>query len=439
MKANAPFSGNAAARNPLSPKTRAPAANDAGPVHPGLIGHALVSPSVQVQILSVIDVTGSASIGDIIAELPGHTDPVGAIFAMIAADALMVVTTGIIDAHSVVARTNNNSPKGRPVAGNAEPVAADIAEPTGAEDNAEASSDAQPIDFASLAPEALPNGLRWVSTSDLQPRVIIGAGSRRAAFRRAELLRQTGVYLLLRGHEVYVGYGTDVAARATSGRQMPGGAPEAIIGIVEAQDRLTDDDARALERILWNHVANDQDSSVINGVPDGAAVDPDRYCQLTLFAAQVVLALRQAELMFLDGSVRAQLAGPRTEPDRLGAPRRIDDLPEGRVKELNYCGLTAVAAERDDGTWLLLRGSDVRLETVSSASASASFQRAAWLHSGILEPGHDRTSYVLKRDIVFSSGSAVGHFVSGSKGFGPSAWTSIDPDDAEDAELVLAF
>jgi hypothetical protein len=234
----ATFSGNSAARNPLCPKTKAPAANDAVPTYPGLIGHALVSPSVQVQILSVIDATGAASIGDIIAELPGHADPVGAIFAMIAADVLTVVTTGIIDAHSIVARTNNNGPKGRPHADNAEPTAPETIQPTSAEDNIEASNGIQPIDFASIVPEALPNGLRWVSTSELRPRVIIASGSRRAAFRRAELLRQTGVYLLLRGHEVYVGYGTDIALRATSGRQTPGGAPDAIIGIVEAQNRL---------------------------------------------------------------------------------------------------------------------------------------------------------------------------------------------------------
>lgn len=434
--ANATNSGPVVARNPLSPVAHTPAANDAGPVHPGLIGHALVSPSVQVQILSVVDATGSASIGDIIAELPGHEDPVGAIFAMIAANVLMVVTTGIIDAHSIVARTDNSGPGGRPPAGNAEPAAAVVAEPAGVE--GDDVTGIQPIDFASFAPADLPSGLRWVPTSELQPRVIIGAGSRRAAFRRADLLRQTGVYLLLRGREVYVGYGTDVALRATSGRQMSGDAPEAIIGIVEAQNRLTDDDARALERILWNHVAGDKESFLINGVPDGAAIEPDRYSQLMLFAAEAVLALRQAGLMFLDGSAREQIAGPRSEPGRLGAPRPIDDLPEGRVKELNYCGLTAVAAERDDGSWLLLRGSDVRLDTVNSASASASFQRAAWLHAGILEPSHDGTSYVLKRDIVFATGSAVGHFVSGSKGFGPSAWTLIDPDDIEDAELALA-
>lgn len=257
MKANTPFSGLAAARNPLSPKTNSPAANDAGPVHPGLVAHALVSPGVQVQILSVIDVTGSASIGDIIAELPGHEDPVGAIFAMIAADVLMIVTSGIIDAHSIVARTNDNGPNGRLSAGNTEPVTPAVTEPVGTEGDDMAGI--QSIDLAGFAPEALPQGLQWVPTADLQPCVIIGAGSRRAAFRRAELLHQTGVYLLLRGQEVYVGYGADVAVRATSGRQMPGGAPEAIIGIVDAQDRLTDADARALERICgttWSMIGN---------------------------------------------------------------------------------------------------------------------------------------------------------------------------------------
>lgn len=178
-------------------------------------------------------------------------------------------------------------------------------------------------------------------------------------------------------------------------------------------------------------MSGDVDYTLANGVPDGAPVDMDRYAQLALFVSEVVLVLRQAGVMFLHGSTRERLAGPRAEPERLGAPRRFDDLPGGWVMELNYCGLTALAAERDDGTWLLLRGSDVRIDTVSSASASASFQRAAWLHAGLLEMANDGSSYVLRRDMVFSSGSAVGHFCSGSKGFGLSAWRAIDPDEEE--------
>ena len=100
--------------------------------------------------------------------------------------------------------------------------------------------------------------------------------------------------------------------------------------------------------------------------------------------------------------------------------------------ELSYCGLTAFAAARDDGTWLLLRGSDVRIDTAASATASASFQRAAWLHAGLLELAGDGSHYALKRDIVFSSGSAVSHFVAGSKSCRPSAWQPIDESDDTD-------
>lgn len=430
MKANATHSGPAAARNPISPANDVLGLNRADLVHPGLVNHPTLSPSIQVQILSIVDATGSASIGDIVAELPGHTDPVGAIFALIAADVLVVVTAGIIDAHSIVAR-----PDGDPNGGfNSED---DETPPATSPDTAAGSAkDAPPIDVSALAEASLPPDLLLVPSSPLKPRIVMGPGRRRAAFKHVPILQQAGVYIFLRAHSVYVGFGTDVGARIAAGRQMPDGTPNVIIAITDMQDGLSDEDARALERILWSYVSSDDDFSLINGVPDGAPIDPDRYDQLALFASEVVLALRQAGLMFLHGSVRERLAGPRAEPERLGAPRRIDDLPEGRVMELNYCGLTALAAERDDGTWLLLRGSDVRIETVNSASASASFQRAAWLHAGLLEEARDGSCYVLKRDISFSSGSAVGHFVSGSRGFGLSSWRAIEPGDDELAELA---
>ena len=425
MKANATHSGPAAARNPLSPANDALGLSRSDFVHPGLINHPTLSPSVQVQILSVVDMTGSASIGDIITELPGHADPVSAIFALIAADVLVVLTKGIIDAHSLVARPDSD-PHGRrddPSADASSLAAADVVD---------TETEALPIDFSDFAEFSLPEDLLMMPASSLNPRIVMGPGWRRAAFKHVPLLQRHGVYIMLRGDEAYVGYGTDTGARIALGRQMPDGVPDAIIAIVDAENGLSDEDARALERILWSSVSGDTSYSLINGVPDGAPIGPDRYGQLALFASEVVLALRQAGVMFLNGSVRERLAGPRTEPDRLGAVRRFDALPEGRVMELNYCGLTALAAERDDGSWLLLRGSDVRIDTVSSASASASFQRAAWLHAGLLEPANDGCSYIVKRDIVFSSGSAVGHFCSGSKGFGLSSWRAIDPDENEE-------
>ena len=431
MKANAPFSGTAAARNTLSPKTQAPAANDAGPVHPGLISHALLSPTTQVQILSVVDATGSTSLGDIIAELPGHDDPVSAVFALVAADALVVLSEGIIDAHTVLARRLPSDLTGELVPVDTPPL------PDLPRENLEDKlATAQWSDFVGNADAELPPDLVQVPSSTLQPRILRGSGRHRAAFKYAIGLQQPGVYIQLCGNEAYVGYGSDVGFRIAMGKQMDS-LPDTILVITDASNGLSEEDGLALERILWAYVSDDADFTVVNKQPNGAPISVERYDQLVQFTAQVVLALRQADIMFLEGSVRQRLSGPRAEPDRLGAVRPFDSIPEGRVMELNYRGLTALAAERDDGSWLLLRGSDVRIDTVKSASANASFQRAAWLHSGLLEPAADGSCYVLMRDMVFSSGSAVGHFVSGSKGFGLSCWQPIEPEDCEVDALAL--
>lgn len=82
----------------------------------------------------------------------------------------------------------------------------------------------------------------------------------------------------------------------------------------------------------------------------------------------------------------------------------------------------------------MLRGSEVRAETVSSANATARYLRSAWLHSGVLDGSADGRSYVVKSDLVFSSGSAVAHFCCGSKSKGLSGWQPIDPDGGYDPE-----
>lgn len=384
-----------------------------------------------MQILSVVDATGSASISDIIAELPGHDDPVSAVFALVVAGALVVLSEGIIDAHTVLARQVPSDQSGDFVPIEAAPSPVSLCESL-----QDKLATAQWTDFVANADAELPPELVQVPSSSLQPRILRGSGRHRAAFKYAPGLQQPGVYIQLCGDQAYIGFGGDVGFRIAMGKQMDA-LPDTILVITDANDSLKEEDGLVLERILWGYVSDDADFTVVNKQPDGAPISVERYDQLVQFTAQVVLALRQADIMFLQGSVRQRLAGPRAEPDRLGAPRPFDCIPEGQVMELNYRGLTALAAERDDGSWLLLRGSDVRIDTVKSASANASFQRAAWLHSGLLELAADGSCYVLMRDMVFSSGSAVGHFVSGSKGFGLSCWQPIDPEDTEFDELAL--
>jgi hypothetical protein len=112
---------------------------------------------------------------------------------------------------------------------------------------------------------------------------------------------------------------------------MPEEPPETIVAIVDAENGLSEEDARVLERMLWSHVSADIDFTLVNGVPDGAPIDVNRYGQLTLFASEIVLALRQSGLMFLNGSVRERLAGPRAEPNRIGPPRRLSELRTDRT------------------------------------------------------------------------------------------------------------
>ena len=95
--------------------------------------------------------------------------------------------------------------------------------------------------------------------------------------------------------------------------------------------------------------------------------------------------------------------------------------------------LIAHAARKADDDWLLLAGSEIRLDTVASANASASYLRAAWLSSGLLELSDTGEHYVLTRDIAFRSGSGAMHFVLGSKGQGRGGWQPVDSGFDPDA------
>jgi hypothetical protein len=201
MKANAAFSGPTAVRNPLFPTSDVLCPSGSEFVHPGLVSNAMLTPSVQVQILSVVDETGSASIGQIIDELPGHPDPVGAIFALINADVLTVLTGGIVDADTMVARSDQN-PEGTTGAAKSD-------EGTQGAINAASSTvsetalDSPPLDSntdcAGYLGTSLPEDLLLAPVSELKPKIIMGPGWRRASFRRVPALKRHGVYIMLRG------------------------------------------------------------------------------------------------------------------------------------------------------------------------------------------------------------------------------------------------
>jgi hypothetical protein len=408
---------------PFHPHTEAPS------LIGGLVHHALVSPSVQVQILSVVDVTGSATVGDIIAELPGHPDPVGAIVVMVRLNILVVEVRGTLDASTVVRRADP------------EPDPAAVASPPDLPGGvgtvaATATAGAPPI-----MSSAVPSVLERLETGRFIPEVVTGPGAFRRDFARVEALRRPGIYGLMNATSIYIGMGSDVGARVAGGQQ-PIENISSIFVITDQNDTLTAIDAEAAERMLWSRAAACPERTLVNSVPDGASVDAERWSELDAFVGQACLALRHHGLFFVSGSARTVLAGPRAEPRRVGPLRPLEAIPKGEVMELSFGdGLVALAVRQSETRWVLLQGSEVRAEVVPSANASVKFLRSAWLHSGLLDASPGGRSYTVTRDLSFRSGSAVAQFCTGSKGKGVADWRPIDPDGGYDpatAALIAA-
>jgi hypothetical protein len=375
----------------------------------GLVLHPDVSPATQIQILSIVDETGSASVGDIVSELARHDNAVPAILGLVAAEVLALDINGVLDANTMVSRLAISAAR------------------TGSGDN----------DLPPETPSSpLPPSMEKLGASPFAPQLYVTAGEDRRDFLRSPELRRPGVYILMSDVSGYVGFGSDVGHRVANGQQRIENIDK-VIALVDQNNALTADDARAVERVLWSRMAAAGERQLINGVPDGAAVDPARYSTLEVFVAQACLTLRQNGLLFTTVSARSILAGPRAEPERIGENRRGDETPSGAIHELNFSdGLVARAARQSEHHWLLLSGSEIRLTAVASAGGPASFLRAAWAHSGLLGLREDGRCYTTRRDIVFASGSAAAHFCAGAKGHGTWAWRAVKAADAFDPEMA---
>lgn len=400
----------------------------------GLVIHPLVTASIQIKILEIVDDTDGATIGDIIAELPDHPDPVSAILVMVELRILVIDFTPVIDTHTVVRRSD---PEPDPENQGGTPSS-----PKDGLDTASASSVISNFSSNDAAPNTVvPDGLERLEVSPFSPNVVVGSGATRRAFARMAELRRPGVYMLMNADRIYVGTGADVGLRVASGQQ-PIGDIETIVVISDANGNLTEDEAKAAERLLWSRVAAERERALVNGIPDGASIDAQRLGELEAMLGSACLALRHAGLLFTTRSARAVLAGPRQEPGRVAPLRPFNQLPDGEVLELNFGnGLVALAARQSDTHWLLLQGSDVRIDTVASANASTRFLRAAWLHGGLLEMSPDDLSMVTTRDLVFRSGSGLAQFCAGSKGRSLESWKPVAPDggyDPDTAALIAA-
>ncbi|UYQ70841.1 hypothetical protein OF122_12285 [Pelagibacterium flavum] len=407
------FAGTASARNPLSAIQNLEA--DPFPNHRGLIGRPEVPPRVQVSVFRALDETGSSTVGDLIDLLAAEPDPVSALLAMEQAGAIEITAPGFLDAHSLVQRTSGG--QGLKTEGFADITSGPQQSRLKAEKQGSGDNEPDPANPA----------IRHLSFTALKPALFFGEGARRADFASQPALRRPGVYVLYHRGQCYVGRADNVARRIGAGRQLPEGRPEKMVAIVDEGDGLSRDDAKVLERMLFDRLNGDYDvESMINSVPHGGAVEPGRYDQLALFLSEACATLRANGVAFLWQDMRYVFAGPATEHERLGPDRPARERPDGQIYGLEFGGLTAAAAECADGRWLVMRGSEVRADFVASANSTVGFLRAQWLHSGILEPADDVDGVlVLTRDVVFPTCSGASQFLCGAKGRSRVNWTPL--------------
>lgn len=415
--ANSFSSAAAAASNPHSLSSFI----DAPPVVDGVVRHPHVSALGQVRILGLIDETGSASIGDIVAALPYHEDPVSAVLAFVGAGVLDLAFDGVLDEHTIIRRADRDpDPDGAGAPVPVQPVLPDL--------------------VAAVAPDLCdgPDGVESLGGSPFHAHVTIGGGASRRVFVQMPELRRPGIYLLMSSTAVYVGTSGNVGARVAAGQQ-PIDDVETICVITDAFDTLTPEQALIAERNLFARVCAAGERAVVNDVPIGAPCDVELFGQIDGFVGQGALMLHNRGVFFRNGTPRSVFAGPRSEPGRIGPRRLFDTPPEGELVELHFgSGLVAHAVRQSDDQWLLLQGSHVRLDAAPSGNRSIHYSRAQWLHTGLLVLAPDGRSFVTTRDLVFPNGSSAAQLCAGGKGRPLSAWRSIGSDDTPEPMTLAA-
>lgn len=373
---------------------------------PGLVQHPLLCPDTQLTLLAEVDKTGSANLAALVAALPSHPRPATAALALVAAGVL-AIEPGLIDAGSRLRRAKSDT----------------VSATTRSQASTTNAVTESRIDLVPSHPDnATSKGeIRTLrSTKALpgyhDPQIFFASGARRALLGRQPQLRQPGIYLGTLAPWANVGTGSDVGKRVSKGAHLSMlGADDTIFAVIDRNDRLAVGDARVAERLLAQAVEAQGEFKLRNMMPKGEAVDSATYGRIFAFVSEAIQMLREARLAFTSGAGIALFDGEPVEATL--DPQEDADVP-GQSYELRSCGLLARAVNRN-GEWIVLKGSEIRVEVQPSAHGSASQRRAELLHSGGLVSEGDR--YRLTQDLRFGSATGAGHFVVGCK-IRPDIW-----------------
>ena len=384
--------------NTLDPKSP-------GIVADGVAQHWSVNYDVQVRLMGTVLETGSATVGDLIAALPGHPAPVAAIMALVE-NGHLLRQPGVVTPFTVI-----NSPsmpvknKGGDGSGDGTP---------------------KPSDPKTGKIFAFPATVAHLDSTRFVPSVSVVA-----AKDRRDLPRFAGpaIYLGVKGLELYPGCTSKGWDRIAAAHLKD---YEGVAVIRDLSGQLDDRQAAAAERILGLHCQALPKYSLANQLPNGAVVSDEEYAALRLFVGEALLIAQRLGLGLIAATPKRLLAGAAGALRHM-LPGGMKAVPEGTEYHLYACGVEARAIE-SDGDWIVLPGSEVRKKVTASAGASGVMLRSEWLFSGVLRDEGSR--YRLMQPVVFDSGTGAANFVLGSKGPNLSGWSRPGPTPFSRAPLT---
>ncbi|MFD2648770.1 DUF4357 domain-containing protein [Devosia albogilva] len=360
---------------------------------PGLVNDPLVDEDAQVTILSRVDETGSAALGDLAALLVDYPKPVKAVLQLVR-HGLLTADPGVVDANTIIRRRDL-------------PAAASGGNGDGGGDGGDG-----PFN------PSRKGRLHRLRIAKPQAEIFCAQWSDRAVFRTEAMLERPGIYLAMFADAVYVGRSGSLSGRlVASNHLLEHGWPDMVIAAVDRNDVLTEAQFRVAERMMAQEVERHGVLRLANRqLPVGDDVDMLAFGQVDRFVREVIGAVAKAGLAFLPPT-EAAAETPTPHPAAvavrdplLPAATATTSKAEGQLFNLAACGVHATA-RIENGRFVVKSGSLVRTEVLRSAGNGPLRQRQELLHDGgLAQAGR---CLVLTRDVAFDGPSSAARFVVG--------------------------
>lgn len=257
-----------------------------------------------------------------------------------------------------------------------------------------------------------PSGLRHVEIANWSGQAIACPRSRFSELKNWEESQRPGVYFLLEKHAtdgkntVYVGESENVFRRLTEHDRKKDFWNEVII-FTSKDENLTKSHIKYLESRLTDLAMKADRYIVENGNKPPESLLPR--------ADRDAMEEYMHNVKILLGTLGHRLLEP------INVEEEKDDFDTLIGRTLYFCvnGLTAQGKLSDEG-FVLLKDSEVSLQTSASIPDKMSQLREKLIADNILIPKNDRL--VLSKDIVLSSPSYAAALVAGTSRSGPQSW-----------------